>query len=168
MDMLDREFPAIGSQGWPMQREDLGEVAKVRSRQSDLAHDRVGVLDERIYVKMQVRKSAASSTNNVLNDSPNVGITDTKIGELRRKEFVYLFDLSVIPKFLEVALDAVLVGALSHEDSPNYSTQHTPVAVVEQATIAGCFWPGDASIGFFPTRRSSRRIMRARTCQASL
>ena len=131
MDMLDREFPASGSQSWSMQREDLGEVAEVRARQSDLAHHSIVFLYERVYLKKQIRKSAAPSADNVLNDSPNVGILDTEIGELRGKELVYPFDFSVIPKFLEVALDAFLVGAISHEHSSNYSAQHTPARSCE-------------------------------------
>jgi len=116
MDVLDLEFLAIGSQGWPTQRGDLGQVAEVRARQSDLAHHCVAFLDEQLYFKKQIRESAAPCANDVLNAPSNVRILDTEIGEPRGKELVYLFDLSVIPKFLKVALNAVLVGAFSHKD----------------------------------------------------
>jgi hypothetical protein len=56
----------------------------------------------------------------VLNDAPNVGILNTKIGKLPGKELVYFFDCSVIPKLLKVALDALLVGTFIHADSSNF------------------------------------------------
>ena len=50
----------------------------------------------------------------VLNDAAHIGIRNAEIGKLLGKELVDLFDFSVIPKLLKVALDAILVGTFLH------------------------------------------------------
>jgi hypothetical protein len=64
--------------------------------------------------EQQIRKGLAPRADDVLNDAAHIGIRNAEIGKLLGKELVDLFDFSVIPKLLKVALDAILVGTFLH------------------------------------------------------
>src|SRR5271163_3034213 len=131
MDVLDREFSAVGSECRSVQRRDHGKVAQVCARQSHVAHDRVSFSNERVDLKSQVRKGPSPSADDLLNDAPHVGIPYAEIGKLLGEELVNLLDLSVIPKLLKVPLDAVLAGIFRHDDPSKRTSQHTPYADME-------------------------------------
>ncbi len=109
MNMFDLEFPAIWSECRTLQRGDKGEVAQVRAIKCDLTHDRVAFRNERVDSKNQIRKSAAPRTDDVLNDSSGIGVLHSEIRERTGEEVVHLVDLPVVPKFLKMALNAILV-----------------------------------------------------------